>query len=83
MREMISELARQLKYQKAIIDALVPVPEVHAIEQCLEWYFFSPFSLAFYCLRMTLTRPVCTGTRSSMTGCWSAPWCRPSSASSS
>ena len=38
MLDTIRELAKQLKYQKAILDALVPVQDLHAIEQCLEWY---------------------------------------------
>lgn len=50
MLDTIRELARQLKYQKAIIDALIPVQELQAIEHCLEWYVGS---ISFYVLLAT------------------------------
>eukprot|EP00698_Gefionella_okellyi_P002982 TRINITY_DN12815_c0_g1_i1.p1 TRINITY_DN12815_c0_g1~~TRINITY_DN12815_c0_g1_i1.p1 ORF type:complete len:705 (+),score=184.81 TRINITY_DN12815_c0_g1_i1:34-2148(+) len=37
MLDTIRELAKQLKYQKAILDAMVPVADLQAVEQCLEW----------------------------------------------
>jgi len=58
MLDTIRELARQLKYQKAIIDALIPVQELQAIEHCLEWSVSFFCSLAcgdFPCLSLSLS----------------------------
>jgi hypothetical protein len=65
MLDTIRELARQLKYQKAIIDTMIPAQELQAIEPCLEWCR-PPRPLPAACAVLTARG---AGTRSWTTGC--------------